>query len=102
MKLSEAKKVIEIIKTSSAKIDMVDPILDMVDETPEVKVEIQKTEPIITEKPAKEKQKRNFKPKSCEMCGEVFNPHYGAQKLCDKCKDIQDTAYDLAFDDCEE
>ena len=102
MKLSEAKKVIEIIKTSSAKIDMVDPILDMVDETPEVKVEIQKTEPIITEKPAKEKQKRNFKPKPCEMCGEVFTPHYGAQKLCDNCKDIQDTAYDLAFDDCEE
>ena len=102
MKLSEAKKVIEIIKTSSAKIDMVDPILDMVDESPAIKLEAQKTEPIKKDKPVKEKQKRNYKSKPCEMCGEVFTPHYGAQRLCDKCKDIQDTAYDLAFDDCEE
>ena len=93
MKLSEAKRVIEIIKVSQAKIDMVDPILEMVDEAPEIKTEIQKPE--LSDKPDKVKREYNFKPKQCEICGREFVPHYGAQKICDECKDIQDTANDM-------
>lgn len=94
MKLSEAKRVIEIIKVSQAKIDMVEPILDMVTEEPEVKKPAAKA-PTKTGEPEKVKREYTFKPKSCESCGREFVPHYGAQKICDECKDIKDTANDM-------
>ena len=97
MTLNEAKKIFEIIKISANKIDMVAPILDMVDETPEIQIPIEtgKEEKVSVRNAAKEKREYHFKPKQCSICGNEFTPHYGAQKICDTCKDIQDTAKDI-------
>lgn len=90
MKLSEAKKVIDIIKVHQNKIDMVAPILELVDETPETKMQTKKEAPIQA------KREYNFKPKKCDVCGEEFIPHYGAQKTCEACNELKNTAAELA------
>lgn len=90
MKLSEAKKVIDIIKVYQNKIDMVAPILDMVNEAPETKAQPKK------ETPSQIKKGYNFKPKKCDTCGEEFIPHYGAQKTCEACNELKNTAAELA------
>ena len=47
--------------------------------------ELQKIAPAQEVK--KESKKRAFKEKTCKQCGKTFVPHYGAQTLCDDCKD---------------
>jgi protein-arginine kinase activator protein McsA len=47
--------------------------------------ELQKIAPAQEVK--KESKKRTFKEKTCKQCGKTFTPHYGAQTLCDDCKD---------------
>ena len=93
MTLSEAKKIFNIIKISVNKIDMVAPILEMVDDKPEVITKANSPKVETESKPVK--REYNFKPKRCEVCGKEFAPHYGRQKICDTCKDIQDTARDI-------
>lgn len=97
MTLAEAKKVFEIIKTSQAKMDMVEPILNMVDDSPKVVEVVEEQKPTKNDSPEPIKEKRvyKFKTKQCGICGSEFIPRYGAQKICDVCKDIQDTAKDI-------
>ena len=83
MKLCEAQKVINIIQTSANKIDMVNPILEMVEITGVAEGGTQR-------KP------RTFKPKKCEACGKEFTPNSGKQKLCEECRLLKDTAAELA------
>ena len=50
--------------------------------------------------PKKVKRPKQFKPKECECCGQIFVPNSGAQKICNSCRDddygISDFARELA------
>lgn len=67
----------------------------------------EKLKEMAKERKAKPKSERTitFKEKTCKVCGKTFTPRYGAQTICDSCKDkvipstqkdIEDTAKLLA------
>jgi hypothetical protein len=97
MTLTEAKAIIKIIESAEDKINMINPILDLVEHAAEAVTGIKESAPDPVKAATVTKKKRiyKFKQKKCEMCGKEFAPHYGAQKICDVCKDIKDTASDL-------
>lgn len=75
----------------------------LVSEKPKKK-EQKKPEIHKAEKAAGQNRKMTYKEKICKSCGKSFQPRYGAQTICDTCKDkvypvskdIKDTAAELA------
>jgi hypothetical protein len=42
------------------------------------------------------KRAKTFREKPCRVCGKIFTPKSAAQTICETCKDIKQTAKELA------
>ena len=50
----------------------------------------------LADEEKKKSEHKTFREKPCRVCGKIFTPKSAAQTICETCKDIKQTAKELA------